>query len=123
MFTSKVRFLLSQLEASNSDIAHYMAVNPSVVSRIRTGTSKPQKNSQAIQHFINGVYEFASHTNRLSILYSIIGDTIPNEQFQTKEALKLWLYNPEKTNLEKNGKSKSYFGEKFNFPYEPIKHL
>ncbi|NQK68324.1 helix-turn-helix transcriptional regulator [Streptococcus suis] len=112
MFTSKVRFLLSQLEASNSDIAHYMAVNPSVVSRIRTGTSKPQKNSQAIQHFINGVYEFASHTNRLSILYSIIGDTIPNEQFQTKEALKLWLYNPEKTNLEKNGKSKSYFGKK-----------
>ncbi len=112
MFTTKVRFLLSQLGASNSDIAHHMGVNPSIISRLRTGNSKPKIQSFATQHFIEGVYEFSAQNNRLPLLASIVGKETTCEEPEFKKALKIWLYSPDATDLEQNQPDSSLFGEK-----------
>lgn len=112
MFTEKVRFLLSQLEASNSDIAQQMKVNPSIISRLRTGSSKPKKESQAIRHFLEGIYGFALENNRLRLLASIIGLDASAQEDDYKAALLSWLYSNEGTKLEINSQASSLFGEK-----------
>lgn len=112
MFTEKVRFLLSQLEASNSDVAQQMRVNPSIISRLRTGSSRPKKESQAIQHFLDGIYGFALENNRLHLLASMVGLEASAQANDYKAALLSWLYNNETAKLEKNRQATSLFGEK-----------
>lgn len=112
MFTEKVRFLLSQLDASNSDIAQQMGVNPSIISRLRTGSSKPKKEGQAIRHFIDGIHGFALDNNRLHLLASMIGVEASAQEDDYKAALLNWLYSNEGTKLEKKHQASSLFGEK-----------
>lgn len=93
IFVSKVNFLLTVLGASNSDIAHMIGVDPSNISRLKTGKRLPAKNSSSISHFIEGVYLFALQHQKLSILERIFDNQNFLDEKSLKTALQNWLFN------------------------------
>lgn len=117
IFVSKVNFLLTVLGASNSDIAHMIGVDPSNISRLKTGKRLPAKNSSSISHFIEGVYLFALQHQKLSILERIFDNQNSLDEKSLKTALQNWLFNDDNVpNLspKQTENNLRFFGEKLD---------
>ncbi len=95
MLCDRVEYLFAQLSCNNSDIARYVGCSPSNISRIKSGSRVPKKNSKAIAALASGVYEYARAENLLSELAKLFQSEDTGKQ-GVVAALVNWLYSEEK---------------------------
>lgn len=117
IFVKKVNFLLTVLRATNSDIAHIVGIDPSNISRLKTGKRLPTKKSSIILHFTEGVYLFAQQNHKLPIIEKVIESQGHLDKKSLKIALQNWLFNDDKipSPSPKHTENNLYFfGEKLD---------
>jgi len=110
-FSQNINYLIEQLDISNNHLAKYLSVDPSLISRFRSGKRKPADMDQFIINFSDYLKKYFFNDNTVEFYSREFGlscDELTRMNFQDK--LSDWLV---KRTL-KNENSIKHFLEKLN---------
>jgi len=124
-FNKKLDLLMKTLNVSNSRLARSLSIDPSLISRWRTGARKPSKKNNYIKEISAYFTAYAKMDFQKAALYEIMGVDINKSQnslYPLKELLYTWLADkksPEKIFAEKffdnlNKKTSSNYNDTIN---------
>src|SRR5574344_436102 len=63
-FTDRIKSIFPVLGCSNAEIARVSKIDPSLISRFRTGSRQPRATSEQFKRFCKGIVSYA-HKNQL----------------------------------------------------------
>lgn len=91
MLSERIEALYTVLQCNNTVIARYAGCSPGNISRLKSGSRKPDPGSRTVRRFAEGVYSYADDENMLSELRSLCGaqDTVREKMLP---ALTEWLF-------------------------------
>ena len=92
MLSQRISTLFNTLGATNANIAAYAGLDPSNISRIKSGSRTPGPSSTTIKKMIYGIYIYADNSGTADLLAKTVmynGTDFKNEY---AEYILLWLY-------------------------------
>lgn len=92
IFSQNLNYIIEQLNISNAHLAKFLSVDPSLISRIRTGKRKPADMDEMISSFSDYLKKYYFSENHLNFYlneFELTFDEFSNSNFQ--ELLFSWL--------------------------------
>ncbi|MCR5607865.1 MAG: helix-turn-helix domain-containing protein [Lachnospiraceae bacterium] len=90
-FDEKLNMVFKSLTLKNTTIAKRTNVDPSLISRFRTGLRLPKSNNPQLDKLCEGIVDYAAEHDTLRTITSLIGAPSDITQEQLKDSLKDWL--------------------------------
>lgn len=114
MLSEKIDLLMNALNAGSVDIAGLTDYSPTSISRIRSGSRVPKKESPTIAKFVEGLVLFAAETDQLPKLGKIVRcDSI--DELALANAVREWLYDSSSANkVAEQEKRRDIFGKRLD---------
>ena len=73
MLSDKLKNLFNILGAENKEIAELAGLDPSGISRLKSGKRTLKPSSKTIKKLVSGIYLFADDNNKLKLLARVTG--------------------------------------------------
>ena len=90
MLSEKLRFLLDILNTDNTEISRCAGCSASNISRLKSGSRIPQKNSRTIKKLSAGICYFARSSGTQELLSLVVGAEVTSDM---DESVIDWLYD------------------------------
>lgn len=114
MLSEKIDLLMNTLNAGSVDIASLTDYSPTSISRIRSGSRVPKKESPTIAKFVEGLVIFAAETDQLLKLGKLVHCDSTDEQ-ALADAVKEWLYSSRSASkVAEHEKRRDIFGKRLD---------
>ncbi len=117
MLSEKLRFLLDILNTDNTEISRCAGCSASNISRLKSGSRIPSKNSRTIKKLSEGICCFARSSGTQELLSLVVGSEVTSDM---DESVIDWLYDdappelpPELSSVFQNDKA-AVFGKKLD---------
>ena len=119
MFAERLGQILSVIEASPTEIARYMEIDPSNISRMLTGKRLPKNSGEAAWRLVSGIFSYADENGKTAELCALIACENADSADTIKGQMMSWLYEgvddtPKKLEPPKDRVPYRAFGEKLN---------
>ncbi|MBQ3459564.1 MAG: hypothetical protein IJH14_02720 [Solobacterium sp.] len=119
VFARQLSILLDTLEISGSELAAYVKIDRTGISRMKSGSRQPKPNGTSMRKLLHGIISYCAENGKTAILQELISEEGASEEELT-QALKAWLYKdsaPEHTGnqVSSSGHASAYlFGSRLN---------
>ncbi|MBR0104952.1 MAG: helix-turn-helix transcriptional regulator [Firmicutes bacterium] len=96
MLSEKIKILFNILGAENKEIAEASGLDPSGISRIRSGKRLPKSSSKTIRKLASGIYNYADDYHKTSVLAKVLGCSVDLSEKEMKIKIISWLFDGSK---------------------------
>ncbi len=127
MFADKFQILMKKLGFNNKTLASCAGLDPSSLSRLRSGSRVLPADSVTVVKLLHGLFVYADDTGKTDELCSLTGADPDSGESAIREAISSWLYEGHSTDSG-SGKdhpvsarkraSRKQFGDRFNVVME-----
>ncbi len=95
MFSEKLNQILLSIDTSAADLARFMSIDPSGISRLLTGNRIPRRGGSSIINLVNGIYSYADNHGKIHELCSLLSCSEVKTAEEIKQKMIFWLYEGE----------------------------
>lgn len=92
MFAHQLSLLLDTLEVSLTNLAVYVQIDRTGISRMKSGSRVPKQNGASIRKLLHGIISYCADNGKTDTLRKLIGEKNAISEADLAQVLKQWLY-------------------------------